>query len=114
MDILADQLALARARGAVFSVLRRVRPWGLRFGGQRPLTAHVLIDGDGWLEQPGAEPVRLQARDAGRRTGPVAGPRPRWGCPPEPGTSGSASPAPPLSRSPTPDGADRTQRRGRR
>jgi AraC-like DNA-binding protein len=63
MDILADQLALARARGAVFSVLRRVRPWGLRFGGQRPLTAHVLIDGDGWLEQPGAEPVRLQARD---------------------------------------------------
>jgi AraC-like DNA-binding protein len=63
MDILADQLALARARGAVFSVLRRVRPWGLRFGGQRPLTAHVLIDGDGWLEQPGAEPVRLQPRD---------------------------------------------------
>jgi AraC-like DNA-binding protein len=63
MDILADQLALARARGAVFSVLRRVRPWGLQFGGQRLLTAHVLIEGDGWLEQPGAEPIRLQARD---------------------------------------------------
>jgi AraC-like DNA-binding protein len=63
MDILSDQLALARARGAVFSVLRRVRPWGLGFSGQRPLTAHVLIEGDGWLEQPGAEPVRLQARD---------------------------------------------------
>ena len=63
MDILADQLALARARGAVFSVLRRVPPWGLQFGGQRLLTAHVLIEGDGWLEQPGAEPVRLRARD---------------------------------------------------
>jgi AraC-like DNA-binding protein len=63
MDILADQLAQARARGAVFSVLRRVRPWGLQFGGQRPLTAHCLTDGDGWLEQPGQAPVRLQARD---------------------------------------------------
>jgi AraC-like DNA-binding protein len=63
VDILADQLARARARGAVFSVLRRVRPWGLEFGGQRPLTAHVLIEGEGWLEQPGHEPVRLRARD---------------------------------------------------
>lgn len=63
MDILADQLARAHARGAVFSVLRRVRPWGLGFGGQRPLTAHVLIEGDGWLEQPGREPARLRARD---------------------------------------------------
>ena len=63
MDILADQLAQARARGAVFSVLRRVRPWGLRFGGQRPLTAHCLTDGDGWLEQPGRAPVRLRTRD---------------------------------------------------
>src|SRR6201996_9016234 len=63
MDILADQLALARARGAVFSVLRRVRPWGLQFGGQRPLTAHVLIDGDAWLEQPGTEPIQLHSRD---------------------------------------------------
>jgi AraC-like DNA-binding protein len=63
MDILADQLAQARARGAVFSVLRQIRPWGLGFGGQRPLTAHCLLDGDGWLEQPGCEPVRLHARD---------------------------------------------------
>ncbi|HVT67063.1 MAG TPA: AraC family transcriptional regulator [Trebonia sp.] len=68
MDILADQLARARARGAVFSVLRRVRPWGLAFGGQRPLTVHVLIDGDGWLEQPGSEPVRLRPRDVALMT----------------------------------------------
>jgi len=63
MDILADQLALARARGAVFSVLRRVEPWGLAFSGQRPLTVSVLIEGDGWLEQPGAEPIRLLPLD---------------------------------------------------
>ncbi len=68
MDILADQLARARARGAVFSVLRRVRPWGLQFGGQRPLTAHVLIEGGGWLEQPGREPVPLRARDVALMT----------------------------------------------
>jgi AraC-like DNA-binding protein len=68
MDILADQLAQARARGAVFSVLRRVRPWGLQFGGQRPLTAHVLVEGEGWLEQPGQPPVRLRARDVALMT----------------------------------------------
>jgi AraC-like DNA-binding protein len=44
-------------------VLRRVRPWGLEFGGQRPLTAHVLIEGEGWLQQPAHEPVPLRARD---------------------------------------------------
>lgn len=63
MDVLADQLAQARAHGAVFSVLRRVRPWGLLFSGKRPLTAHVLIEGDGWLQQPGREPLRVRERD---------------------------------------------------
>jgi AraC-like DNA-binding protein len=68
VDILADQLAQARARGAVFSVLRRVRPWGLRFSGQRPLTAHVLIEGEGWLEQRGCAPVRVRALDVALMT----------------------------------------------
>jgi AraC-like DNA-binding protein len=63
MDVLADQLAQARAHGAVFSVLRRVRPWGLLFSGKRPLTAHVLIEGDGWLEDPGRKPLRVRERD---------------------------------------------------
>ena len=63
VDILAEELAQARARGAVFSVLRRVRPWGLLFGGQRPLTAHLLVEGDGWLEFSGHEPIRLHERD---------------------------------------------------
>lgn len=63
MDILSDQLARARAQGAVFSILRLLRPWGVRFEGRRPLTAHLLLDGQGWLEREGREPLRLRARD---------------------------------------------------
>jgi AraC-like DNA-binding protein len=60
MDVLSDVLERARARGAVFSVLRRVEPWGLLFGGSRVLTAHILLDGRAWLEQEGEEPVELE------------------------------------------------------
>lgn len=63
VDVLSDQLAHARARGAVFSVLRRAAPWGLRFGGTRPLTAHVLLEGQAWLEQEGKTPVSLNDHD---------------------------------------------------
>jgi len=63
MDILSDQLARARAQGAVFSILRRVEPWGVRFAGRRPLTAHLLLEGEGWLEREGQPPVHLAARD---------------------------------------------------
>lgn len=63
MDILADELAQARARGAVFSVLDRRAPWGLEFSGTRPLTAHLLLEGEGVLELPDAPPVPLHARD---------------------------------------------------
>lgn len=63
MDILANELAQARARGAVFSVLGRRAPWGLAFGGTRPLTAHLLLAGAGQLELPDAPPVPLHARD---------------------------------------------------
>ncbi|WP_203842504.1 AraC family transcriptional regulator [Winogradskya humida] len=63
MDILSDELARARAQGAVFSVLRRVAPWGLQFSGTRPLTAHILLHGDGWIEADGADPVPLHGGD---------------------------------------------------
>jgi AraC-like DNA-binding protein len=63
VDVLSDQLARARARGAVFSTLLRIAPWGLGFTGQRPLTAHILLDGTGWLSTARAEPVRLAAGD---------------------------------------------------
>ena len=63
VDILADELAQARARGAVFSVLGRQAPWGLQFSGTRPLTAHLLLKGNGWIELPDADPVPLRAHD---------------------------------------------------
>lgn len=63
MDILSDQLARARAQGAVFSILRLLQPWGVRFEGRRPLTAHLLLEGEGWLERAGRQPVRLRTRD---------------------------------------------------
>ncbi|WP_346055773.1 AraC family transcriptional regulator [Amycolatopsis dongchuanensis] len=63
VDILADDLAQARARGAVFSVLGRRAPWGLEFGGRRPLTAHLLLQGEALLESPDLPPAPLRAKD---------------------------------------------------
>ncbi len=63
VDVLSDQLARARARGAVFSTLRRVAPWGLEFSGRRPLTAHILLEGTAWLSAREEEPIRLDAGD---------------------------------------------------
>jgi AraC-like DNA-binding protein len=50
VDVLADLLARAHARGAVFSQLELARPWGVAFSGTRPLTLHALLAGDAWLE----------------------------------------------------------------
>ncbi|WP_018639331.1 AraC family transcriptional regulator [Parafrankia elaeagni] len=63
MDILSDELSRARARGAVFSVLRRAEPWGLRFEGVRPLTAHILLEGSAWIERDDLDPAPVHARD---------------------------------------------------
>jgi AraC-like DNA-binding protein len=63
MDVLADLLARARARGAVFSALELVAPWGVEFGGLRPLTLHALLAGTGWLETDGAAPLLLGPGD---------------------------------------------------
>src|SRR4051794_29232498 len=57
---MSDVLERARARGAVFSVLRRVEPWGLQFRGARVLTAHILLEGRAWLEQEGEQAVELE------------------------------------------------------
>jgi AraC-like DNA-binding protein len=60
MDVLADLLARAQARGALFSYLTLTEPWGVEFSGTRPLTLHALLAGDAWLEVDGAAPVRLE------------------------------------------------------
>lgn len=63
MDILSEELDQARARGAVFSVLDRRAPWGLGFSGERALTAHVLLRGQGVIEVPGREALVLDEGD---------------------------------------------------
>jgi AraC-like DNA-binding protein len=61
VDVLADLLARAQARGALFSQLRLAEPWGVEFSGLRPLTLHALLEGGGWLEADSKAPVRLEA-----------------------------------------------------
>jgi AraC-like DNA-binding protein len=62
MDVLADLLARAHARGSVFSSLALRKPWGAGFSGRRPLTLHALLLGDGFLET-GSAPVALSSGD---------------------------------------------------
>ena len=61
MDVLADLLARARARGALFSHLDLAHPWGVEFSGSRRLTLHALPVGEAWLETDESGPVRLAA-----------------------------------------------------
>lgn len=61
--MLADLLARARARGSLFSQLRLAQPWGVEFGGTRPLTLHALLTGAAWLESGEAEPIHLEPHD---------------------------------------------------
>jgi AraC-like DNA-binding protein len=64
VDVFSDQLARAQARGAVFSTLYRRDPWGLEFSGARPLTVHILLEGEGWLLTDDAPPLPLGRGDA--------------------------------------------------
>jgi AraC-like DNA-binding protein len=63
MDVLADLLARAHARGSVFSSLALEKPWGAAFSGRRPLTLHGLLLGDAFLETGAPQPVALAAGD---------------------------------------------------
>jgi AraC-like DNA-binding protein len=75
VDVLADLLARARARGAVFSSLRLAQPWGAAFSGTRPLTLHALLAGTAVLEAPDLPtPIVLTAGDLilGRSGNPYA------------------------------------------
>jgi AraC-like DNA-binding protein len=63
MDVLADLLARAHARGSVFSSLALRTPWGAAFSGTRPLTLHALLLGDGVLQTGAPRPVELSSGD---------------------------------------------------
>lgn len=63
MDILSDELARAHATGAVFSILSRHAPWGLAFGGQRPLTVHILLEGSAWVRPDRGDALPIASGD---------------------------------------------------
>lgn len=64
MDVLADLLTRARARGALFSHSTLGAPWGLEFHDEHvPLSVHAVLAGELWVERDGAEPLRLLQGD---------------------------------------------------
>lgn len=64
VDVLADLLARAHARGALFAHATLAAPWGLAFTEEHPLAFHAVARGEAWLGGPGEEPpVRLLQGD---------------------------------------------------
>jgi len=54
MDVLADLLARARARGALFARSELRGAWGLALGDDTPLAFHTVVDGEAWLRRDDA------------------------------------------------------------
>lgn len=63
MDPLADVLARAGARGALFAHSRLRSPWGLTFRENRPLSFHAVLDGDLVVDAAGHKPLHLTKGD---------------------------------------------------
>ena len=71
MDVLADLLDGARARGAVFNQTIRDPPWALRIADQAPLAVATMLRGESWIVPDVGEPVRLRTRDVAIMRGPA-------------------------------------------
>jgi len=64
VDVLADLLTRARARGALFSNSTLRAPWGLEFhDSQVALSVHAVLAGELWVERGGAAPLRVLQGD---------------------------------------------------
>jgi AraC-like DNA-binding protein len=69
MDVLADRLHRARARGAVFALSTLQAPWGVEMADTTPLSLHAVLRGEVWLTPSAGpdgsvgEPVRLLQGD---------------------------------------------------
>jgi len=67
VDVLADLLTRAHARGALFAETALAAPWGLAFGATTPLAFHTVLRGEAWLRRADAETgedwLRLRAGD---------------------------------------------------
>lgn len=64
MDVLADLLTRARARGALFGHWRLGGHWGIAFDdGPMPLSVHAVVAGELFCERDGRPPVRVRQGD---------------------------------------------------
>jgi AraC-like DNA-binding protein len=64
MDVLADLLARARARGALFARTELRGDWGLAFSDGTPLAFHTVLGGEAWLRRDDARDwLRVGAGD---------------------------------------------------
>ena len=63
MDVLADLLERARARGGVFAVSTLRAPWGIALSDDLPLSVHVAVAGEVWLEIDDHPALRMAAGD---------------------------------------------------
>ncbi|MDQ8045811.1 MAG: AraC family transcriptional regulator [Solirubrobacteraceae bacterium] len=64
MDVLADLLARAHARGAAFGHWRLAGTWGLRFeDGDMPVSIHTVLGGELTIERDGHPPTRVRQGD---------------------------------------------------
>ncbi len=73
VDVLADLLARARARGALFARTTLRAPWGLAFASAEPLALHAVTRGEAWLEADGGgPPVHLLQGDLALVRAPAA------------------------------------------
>ena len=64
MDVLADLLGRAHARGAIFARSTLRAPWGLSFADDTPLSFHAVLEGELYLTlDDGSPPARLLQGD---------------------------------------------------
>jgi AraC-like DNA-binding protein len=80
MDVLADLLLRARARGALFARSQvRADHWGIEFPDDSQVGFHVVVEGEAWLSMAGEPPLRMLQGDValvkgGRPHGLASGP----------------------------------------
>lgn len=63
MDVLADVLGTIRLSANTYFCTDFAPPWGLDIDGERKGVFHAVVRGECWLDQSGAEPVRLREGD---------------------------------------------------
>ncbi|MBB1252029.1 AraC family transcriptional regulator [Streptomyces alkaliterrae] len=71
MDVLAELLDGARARGGCFHRLVVEPPWGLLVRDEAPLSLYTVLDAPAWIVHPEVDPVRVEPGDVAVVRGPT-------------------------------------------